>query len=93
MRTSKYFDKQYCALSTKSQYLIEEKFELIKQNPYRFKRLQTKFPLFRVRVNIDGKDCRLIYTVFEGVIVLLLMERKKGYKNLEKEVQRILNKD
>ena len=92
MRTSKYFDKQFSTLTIKSQNIIENKFKLIKQNPYRFTRLQTKFPLFRVRVNIEGKDTRLIYTLYEGIIILLLIERKKGYKGIEKEIERILKK-
>ncbi len=92
VRITERFNEQFQELSSKSQERIKTKVKLIVENPYRFKRLNAKYPLFRIRINIDGKDSRIIYGIFEEVVIILIIERKKGYKNLEKEIERILRK-
>lgn len=75
--------------------IVENKISLIKENPYRYKRIHSKkFPkVFRVRFSLDKKETRLIYVVIEPDIILVcLLERKKDYKDLEKYLNKIEDK-
>jgi len=86
------FTKQISKLDKKSRQTIYDKIQLIKQNPYHFKRIHSKnySKVFRVRLNIDQKETRLIYTIIEPSIILVcLLDRKKDYKDLEKHLKKI----
>lgn len=86
------FNKQVGTLDEKSRRIIYNKIQLIKENPFRFKRLKGKrfSNLFRVRLNIHKKETRLIYTVISPeIIVICLIDRKKDYKDLEKYLKKI----
>ena len=81
------FNKQIQKLDKKSRKLIYDKIRLIKENPYRFKRIHSKkySKVFRVRLNLNSKETRLIYTIISPKIILVcLLDRKKDYKDLEK---------
>jgi len=84
--------KQLNALDEKTKRIIWEKVKQIEQNPFRFKRIYSKLfrKAFRVRMNIHGKETRLIYVVLEpNIIIACLLERKKDYKDLEKYLSKI----
>ena len=84
---SKLFLKQIRKLDEKSKRIVGDKIGLIKENPYRYKRIHSKIfsKVFRIRLNIKNKETRLVYIVIEpNVILICLLERKKGYRNLEK---------
>ena len=86
------FVSQVSKLDEKSKRRIREKIALIKENPFRFKRIYSKKfnKTFRIRLNLRGKETRLIYVVIEpNIIVVCLLERKKDYKDLEKYLLKI----
>lgn len=86
------FTKQVTKLNKKSRQIVYNKIQLIKQNPYRFKRIHSKnySKVFRIRLNIEQKETRLIYTIIEPSIILVcLLDRKKDYKDLEKYLKTI----
>lgn len=86
------FTKQISKLDTSSKRIIHNKIQLIKQNPYRFKRIHSKkySKVFRVRLNLQQKETRLIYTIVEPSIILIcLLNRKNDYKDLEKYLKDI----
>ena len=86
------FNKQVAKLDPKSKRIIHDKIQLIKQNPYRFKRIHSKnySKVFRVRMNIEQKETRIIYTIIEpNIILVCLLDRKKNYKDLEKYLEKI----
>ncbi len=86
------FNKQLSEFDEKSKRIIYEKIQLIKQNPYRYKRIYSKSysKVFRVRLNIHSKETRLIYVVIEPSIILIcFLDRKKDYKDLEKYLKEI----
>ncbi len=86
------FKKQIKKLNEKDKKRIKEKIFLIKENPFRFKRIHSKKfnKVFRVRLNIENKETRLIYVVLEpNVILVCLLERKKEYKELENCLNKI----
>jgi len=90
--SSKDFKKQFDKLDEKSHRIIYDKVQLIKENPYRFKAVHSKSysKVFRVRLNLRGKETRLIYVVLQpNIILVCLLDRKKDYKDLEKYLKRI----
>ena len=81
------FKKQIKKENLKSRKIIYEKIQLIKENPYRFKKIRSKkfSRVFRIRLNFDRKETRLIYVILDSNIILVcLLNRKKDYKDLEK---------
>ena len=86
------FKDQIKGLDDKSKRIIENKISLIKDNPYRYKRLHSKLfsKVFRVRLNIKSEETRLIYVVIEpNIILVCLLERRRDYKDLEKYLKKI----
>ena len=86
------FLNQIKCLDKKSKDIIKEKIELIKENPFRFKRIHSRLftKVFRVRLNIQKRESRLIYVVLKpNVILVCLLSRKKDYKDLEKYLRKI----
>ena len=84
---SNQFLKQLKSLNPQYREIIEDKINLIKQNPYRYKKIHSKkySRVFRIRFNISGKEMRLIYVIIEpNIILICLLDRKKDYKDLEK---------
>jgi len=92
IKTLKIFTKQILKLDKKSKQIIHDKIQLIKQNPYRFKRIHSKkfSKVFRIRLNINQKETRLIYTITEpNIILVCLLDRSKDYKDLERYLKLI----
>jgi len=92
IRALKIFGKQIERLDSKVKHIIHEKIELVKQNPFRYKRLHSKkySKVFRIRFSINKKETRMIYTVIEpNIILVCLLDRKKDYKDLEKYLKKI----
>ncbi len=92
IQTAKIFLEQLNKLSKKSKKLVQEKIVLLKENPFRFKRIHSKKfnKVFRIRLNLDGKESRLIYAVIEpNIIIVCLLDRKKDYTDLEKYLKKI----
>jgi len=54
IQTAKIFLEQLSKLSKKSKKLVQEKITLLKENPFRFKRIHSKKfnKVFRIRVNL-----------------------------------------
>ena len=87
VRPTRLFLKQLESISRGARQLIKKKIVLVSQNPYHFKSIRSRFcsKVFRVRLNIDGKECRMIYAVIEpNVIIVCILERKHGYADLER---------
>jgi mRNA-degrading endonuclease RelE of RelBE toxin-antitoxin system len=87
-----HFVGQMKSLDERQKKLVRSKLELVERNPFRYKRLHSnKFSrAFRVRLNIGGKETRLIYYVLGSkIIVAGLLERAKEYKDLEKTLSGI----
>ncbi len=81
------FNVQLRKESTKSKKIIRNKIQLIKENPYRFKKIHSKKfgKVFRVRLNLDKREVRMIYAILEpNIILVCLLDKKKNYKDLEK---------
>jgi len=86
------FLKQIENLPAKYKEQIDKKIDLIKQNPFRFKAMHARLysRVFRVRLNIEGNETRLIYVVLGSkVIIACLLDRSGEYKDLEKYLAKI----
>ena len=89
---SRTFLKQIENLHIKYKRRIDNKIDLIKQNPFRFKALHSKLysRVFRVRLNIEDKEIRLIYVVLGSKIIIAgLLDRSKEYEDLERYLAKI----
>jgi mRNA-degrading endonuclease RelE of RelBE toxin-antitoxin system len=89
---TEFFIDQIENLDQKSRDQIKEKIKLISSNPFRFKRIHSKtiHNLFRVRLNIQSNETRLIYAVLSPNIVLIcLLDRKNNYTDLEKYLENL----
>lgn len=92
LKASECFLKQLEVLDKHSKELIQSKINLIKENPFHFKRIHSKQfgKVFRVRLSIQNKETRLIYAILEpNIILVCLLERKNDYKDLEKYLSKI----
>ena len=92
VKPAEFFLEQLAELDEKSKQLIKNKIELIKENPFHFKRIHSKKfnKVFRVRLNLQGKETRLIYVVLEpNIILACLLDRNKNYTDLEKYLNKI----
>jgi mRNA-degrading endonuclease RelE of RelBE toxin-antitoxin system len=92
VNATEFFLKQIEGLGEKSKRIVREKISLLKENPYRFKRIHAKKfnRVFRVRLSLDGKETRLIYAIIEpNILIVCLLERKNEYKDLEKYLAKI----
>jgi len=87
-----FFIQQLNSLDDKSKRIINDKIELIKKNPYRYKRIHSRqySKVFRIRFSIQRKETRLIYVVIEpNIILTCLLDRKHDYRDLEKYLSKI----
>jgi mRNA-degrading endonuclease RelE of RelBE toxin-antitoxin system len=86
------FKEQVEKLDEKTRRIIYEKIQLIKQNPYRHKKIHSKkySKAFRIRLNVNSEETRLIYVVIEpNIILVCLLDRKKDYRDLEKYLGKV----
>ncbi len=84
---TKVFLEQLRGLEEKEKRIIESKIELLKINPFRFKKIHSKTynKVFRIRLTINNVDARLIYTIMEpNVILVCILARKNDYSDLER---------
>jgi len=92
LKSLKYFKKQFDELNEKSKRIVYDKIQLIKENPFRFKRIHSKSfsKVFRVRLKVDSQEKRLIYVILNtNLILVCLLDRKKDYKDLENYLSKI----
>jgi mRNA-degrading endonuclease RelE of RelBE toxin-antitoxin system len=92
VESSEIFKKQFDELDDKSKRIVYEKIQLIKENPYRNKKVHSKrfSRVFRVRLTIQGKEKRLVYVIIAPKIILAcFIDRDKDYKDLEKYLKKI----
>ena len=92
IKALKFFEYQISNLNKKSKRIILDKIRLIKENPYRYKRVRSGqySKVFRIRFSLKRKETRLIYVVLEpNIILTCLLEREKDNKDLEKYLAKI----
>ncbi len=92
VKSLNFFKKQVEKLDSKSKRIIYDKIQLIKQNPYRFKRIHSKrySRVFRIRFNVNKKETRLIYVVINtNIILVCLLDRKKDYNDLDNYLKKM----
>lgn len=83
----RYFTEQISNLDEKSKRVINDKIRLIKENPFRYKKVHSKqySRVFSVRFSIERKETRMIYVILgQKIILVCLLDRKHDYKDLEK---------
>jgi mRNA-degrading endonuclease RelE of RelBE toxin-antitoxin system len=92
IKALEFFKDQISKQDEKTRRIIYDKINLIKENPYRYKRIRSKkySKVFRIRFSIQNREIRLIYVILEPHIILVcLLDRTKDYKDLEKYLAKI----
>ena len=92
IKATEIFKEQIESLDKKTKKIIKDKIRLIKENPYRYKKIHSHLfsKVFRIRLNVRKKETRLIYAIIEpNIILVCLLERKKGYTDLNKYLHKI----
>lgn len=81
---TQFFLEQLDSLSDEAKCLLDEKFKLLKNNPYRFGRIiGYGLFLFRIRFEDNRKEKRVIYLVDKPKVkVLCILDRDKEYRDL-----------
>lgn len=83
-----FFMRQSALLSSDAKLIVDAKIDMLKENPFRFKRLQyAGLLLFRIRFSDRRKEKRIIYTVQSDVVRLIcILDRSRGYTDLRKYI-------
>lgn len=92
---SEFFVSQVKKLPKQTRTAIHDKVTLIKENPFRHKKLHSKHfsRVFRVRINSNNQETRLIYVVLKpNILLACLLDRSNEYKDLEKYLKAIKKK-
>lgn len=79
--------RQMAELPEKERNQIFKKIDLLERNPYKYKSVYSEqfSKVFRIRLNLQGKEMRLIYALLEpNILIACLIDRNKGYADLEK---------
>ena len=76
----------------KTKKIIFDKKELLKINPYRYKKVNTESyrHVFSIKFSHKAESKRLIYIVLGNIVFLcFILDRSKGYKDLERYFKKI----
>ncbi|MBD3319335.1 hypothetical protein GF342_05495 [Candidatus Woesearchaeota archaeon] len=86
LKPTKFFLQQLDELSDAAAELISKKLKLVKDNPFRNKRIKGhSLFLFRIRFADNKKEKRVIYLVDKpDVKILCILDREKEYRDLQK---------
>ena len=91
-----YFLKQWKELDNKSKRVINEKLKIVKENPFRYDKLEGYKFVFKIKLTIKSEYSRLVYVVFmpdaQHITILGIFDRKAEYKDFEKIFGRVLGK-
>ena len=90
---TEYFLSQLQTLDEKTKRIIKSKIELAKIDPFRNKRIHSSnfSHVYRIRLNIENEESRLIYAVIGNRIVFVcILDRKQDYKDLEKHLKNLV---
>ncbi|MBR9699373.1 hypothetical protein GOV09_02870 [Candidatus Woesearchaeota archaeon] len=91
LRPTRFFLEQLDELSDKAISLIEKKLDLVKDNPFRNRRIYGyNLFLFRIRFQDKRKEKRIIYLVERPYVnILCILDRDKEYNDLKKHLKRL----
>ncbi len=85
---TKYFSEQWQSYDESTQKSIQKKLNLVKQNPFRFEKLEGYRFVFKIKISVEDNYSRLIYAVFmpdqEHITILGIFDRKVGYKDFDR---------
>ncbi|MFH0874485.1 MAG: hypothetical protein V1859_00980 [archaeon] len=91
LKPTQFFLEQLDELSSKAKGILKEKLLMLKENPFRFKRIQGfNLFLFRIRFEDSRKEKRVIYLVDKpDVKILCILDRDNDYKDLKKYLKKL----
>ena len=92
IKATKFLLEQIKGYDEKTRRIIFDKKELLKINPYRYKKVNTQSyrHVFSIKFSHKSESKRLIYIVLGDIVFLcFILDRSKEYKDLEKYFKKI----
>ena len=92
IKATKFLLEQIEDYDEKTKRVIFDKKELLKINPFRYKKVHTESykHVFSIKLSHKGEAKRLIYIVLGNMVFLcFVLDRSKDYKDLERYFKRI----
>jgi len=91
LQPSEFFLEQLEEFDKETLRIIENRLKLVKINPFRNKRIEGyNLFLFRIRVEAQHKEKRIIYLVDKpNVKILCILDRKNEYKDLKNYLKKL----
>ena len=92
IRATKFLLEQIVNFDEKTKRIIFEKKELLKINPFRYKKAHTESyrHVFSIKFSHLSESKRLIYMILDNVVFLcFVLDRSKEYKDLGKYFKKI----
>ncbi|MBI2545697.1 hypothetical protein HYV81_00795 [Candidatus Woesearchaeota archaeon] len=92
IRTTKFLLEQVKDYDEKTKRIIFDKKELLKINPFRYKKVNTESysHVFSIKLSHKAEAKRLVYIVLGNIVFLcFILDRSRGYKDLERYFRRI----
>ncbi|MBU0758196.1 MAG: hypothetical protein KKF44_09065 [Nanoarchaeota archaeon] len=91
LKPAHFFLEQLDGLSNKAKDILKEKLLMLKENPFRFKRIHGfNLFLFRIRFEDSRKEKRVVYLVDKPFVkVLCILDRDNEYKDLKKYLKKL----
>ena len=92
IKTTEFLLEQLKDYDDKTKRIIFDKKELLKINPFRYKKVHTESynHVFSIKFSDKSESKRLIYVILGNIIFLcFILDRSKEYKDLEKYFRKI----
>ena len=90
LQPTHFFLEQLNSLTNQSKRILEEKLLLLKQNPFRYKRIHGyHLFLFRIRFEDNRREKRVIYLVDKPYVKIhCIIDRDKEYHDLKQYLKK-----
>jgi mRNA-degrading endonuclease RelE of RelBE toxin-antitoxin system len=86
-KPTKFFLSQLKKLTLKEKRIISDKLKIIRENPFRYKKLKGYRNTFEVKLNFEDSYSRLIYCVFvpetNNITVFGIFKRRNDFKDFK----------
>ena len=92
IKATKFLLEQIKSYDDKTKKIIFEKKELLKINPFRYKKVNAESynHVFSIKFSDKAEAKRLVYLVLGNIVYLcFILDRSKNYKDLEKYFKKI----
>ena len=88
---TKFFLKQFKELTEKEKDLVNSKLDILKQNPFRYKKLNGYKNTFEIKITLNQNYSRLIYATYmpekNYITIFGIFKRKDEFKDFKRYLE------